>query len=330
MDEPGSLEEIIKLFHLHKELHFFLEDYATDVPRPAWIQPAQWENETLPIQLTYIEKRRFLRALCRLQTLANIFGLPETDRPFRGEHNDWGRIGEPETTEAYRLFYGTMPPWEYEEMGCVYSYLIAKCETIAKEISDDLRKLMSNTGCRFFWQIQPEDQRVPFGCEMEILSNLDHFSQHFDTYIAVSPGFLYRVLHADRLRRRNMIIVNTKVGESDTFIGPGLWVSWDERFPFIDPADRYETRNFEQLWSTLPPIEQPTLGWKRAWLVPHTPEQDFEDSLDYDHDRNSETDWPWGYAIWDGERLEEWKAPLLEESRAQQPEPASLLLLPGP
>lgn len=116
-------------------------------------------------------------------------------------------------------------PWEYKEMGCAYAYLMAKCENIAREISDDLRELMNNTGCQFFWQIQPEDQRVPFGCEMEVISNLDIFPQHFNIYTAVGPGFLYRVLHADRLRWRNMIMVNTKGGELDTFIGPGLWDS---------------------------------------------------------------------------------------------------------
>ena len=306
MDKPKSLEETIKLLQLFKQLHFFLEDYATNAPRPAWISPAEWEHK-LPLQLTSTEKRRFLRALCRLQILANIFGLPETDRPFEGPDNDWDRIGSPEATDAFRLFYGTMPPWEYEEMGCVWSYLFSKYDLIAQEISVDLRNLMSNCGCHFFWEIYPDDQRVPFGCEMEIVSNLDHFSQHFDTYIAIGPVFLYRVLHADRLTRRNMIMINTRVGEDITFIGDGLWVDWEERMPFIEPADRYKTPDFEIFWSLLPPIEQPSPAWKRTWIVPHAPETDFEDTVDfYTH---SDRDWTWGYALWDGERLEEWKVP---------------------
>lgn len=32
--------------------------------------------------------------------------------------NDWRGPG---SEEAYRVFYGTLPPWEYDEMGCVWA-----------------------------------------------------------------------------------------------------------------------------------------------------------------------------------------------------------------
>ncbi|OQD77509.1 hypothetical protein PENDEC_c002G05185 [Penicillium decumbens] len=109
LHEPSSLEELIKLFRLHKMLRFFLEDYSINAPRPPWIQPVQWENNILPLHLSFSEKRRFLRAMYRLQTLKNIFGDPV----------------QCSMEQAYKLFYGTMPLWEHEEMGSVLGYLLA-------------------------------------------------------------------------------------------------------------------------------------------------------------------------------------------------------------
>ena len=42
------------------------------------------------------------------------------------------------------------------------------------------------------------------------VSDLDAVAQHFDTYAAIELDFLYRVIHADRLNRRHMILVNTR------------------------------------------------------------------------------------------------------------------------
>lgn len=66
IDQPNGLEEIIKLFHFHKLLCLFLEDYSVNAPRPPWIQSIQWEKECLRLQLSPSEKCRFLRAMCRL------------------------------------------------------------------------------------------------------------------------------------------------------------------------------------------------------------------------------------------------------------------------
>lgn len=87
---------------------------------------------------------------------------------------------------------------------------------------------------------------------------------------------------------------------------------WDDQFQFIDPADQLGTQNFEQFWSTLSPLEQPTVGWKKAWILPHGKEDILEDA--FNHNRHLESDWEWSYAWWDERRLKEWRAPLLVEN----------------
>ncbi|QKX57663.1 uncharacterized protein TRUGW13939_04781 [Talaromyces rugulosus] len=327
LDEPNSLEEIVTLLHFHKMLRFFLEDYSINAPRPPWIEPIEWENKYLPLRLSLSEKHRFLRAMCRIQIMKNIFGdrvqcleYPDCDscgqvklwtsgdteelRNLQGTHGTWF-IKE----QAYRLFYGTIPPWEHEEMGGVFSYLMTKMKPISEEIADDLRQLSKSTPCNYFWDILPIEKRLPF-CEIEMESDLVHFHHHFRELAGLGPGFLYRILHMDPLSRRNILCTNTRVLSEGPFIGLTIGLSWDHMFPFTDPADRYDCPNFEQLWSTLPPIEQPTVGWKKSWVLPHNEEDTLEDAMHLE--RNSEKDCEWSYALWDERRLEEWKAPLLD------------------
>ncbi|RAO73515.1 uncharacterized protein BHQ10_009527 [Talaromyces amestolkiae] len=308
-----TLDEIIKVFRLYQELNYFLDDYAQNAPRPSWIKPTEWHAGKLPLVLSLVEKRRFLRALCRLQIFANVLGYPERGFDLSTKDEYWNDDADTEIeNEAYSLFYGTLPLWEIEEMGCVWSYLMTKYGPISEEISKDLRRLVNDTGCFLFRQILPEYQRPPDGCHLEIVSQLDRFNLYFDKLASIGPNFLYRVLHAEHLLQRNMIMANARDPSELPFIGSGLGINWTNRFPFIYPADRHEPPNFQQLWSILPAVEQPNLGWKRAWLLPGITEgEGLEDVLFYD--RPSEKDWDWGYAIWDAERLEKWKAPLLDE-----------------
>ncbi|KAI9932370.1 hypothetical protein ASPWEDRAFT_27365 [Aspergillus wentii DTO 134E9] len=331
IDEPNGLEEVIQLLHFHRMLCFFLEDYSINAPRPPWIEPAQWESEFLPLDLSPCEKGRFLRAMCRFQLVKNLFGDPVYCEDYGtcdscAKRNTWqlGEIGELKGTEsirptwqireqAYRLFYGTIPPWEHEEMGGVFNYLMAKIETIYKEIAHDLRQLSKSTPCEFFWDILPKEQRPPSVSEIESERDLVHFPQHFDGLAGLGPEFVYRTLRKDRLSRRNILCLNIRGFWAGPFVGLKIGISWDEKFPFTDPADQHEMPNFEQFWSTLSPLERPTLGWKKAWLLPHNEHDMLEDCMNFE--RKTETDWEWGYALWDDRRLMEWKAPLLENGQ---------------
>lgn len=120
-DKPTNLEDVIELLNLHKEIDFFLEDYSTNAPRPSWIGPGQWSAEFTPMRLSHAEKRRLARALCRLYLHANIFGNIEiTESDSDWIPNNWKNTVH-DTEDAWRLFFGTLPPWEYEELVCVSS-----------------------------------------------------------------------------------------------------------------------------------------------------------------------------------------------------------------
>lgn len=286
----------------------------------------EWKTTCIPLRLSTVEKRRFLRALCRLQILSNIFGdeircvnYPLCDSCSNQRVWQWGETTEPVPFSmartnheviayAYRLFHGTIPPWEYEEMGSVLGYLRAKFASVSEEIRHDLRRLCRNTPCEYFCDIIPEEERPPSGGEIEIESDLINFDRQFPGLAGFGPEFLYRILHMDRLARRNLVCVNSRSTWKGPFIGLKLsfYVSWDDIFPFIEPADQHDRPGFEQFWSSLPSIDQPNWVWKDAWLLPHDAQEDLESSMRRDGG-GIENHWDWCYALWDTERMEKSK-----------------------
>lgn len=93
-----------------------------------------------------------------------------------------------------------------------------------------------------------------------------------------------------------MIVPNADYME-ETFIenDSRMYVPEERMLPLIYPADRHAVRDFVQLWSTLPLIERPNLGWKKVHLTLYNSGDTFEDALDLVGHRESE--WDWGFAI---------------------------------
>ncbi|EFW17963.1 conserved hypothetical protein [Coccidioides posadasii str. Silveira] len=104
-------------------LTFFLQHFWRTAPCPPWMDKDKWNTEILPLELSDAESARFLRALCRMQTYCNTFGK-------QGDY--WRHAADQKTTEIslgrpwyrneeiWELFLNTMPPWEAEEMACVF------------------------------------------------------------------------------------------------------------------------------------------------------------------------------------------------------------------
>ncbi|CAI7629971.1 unnamed protein product [Penicillium glandicola] len=325
IDEPGSIEEILHLFYLHKVFHFLLKEYETKVPRPPWIAKDQWEKEILPIALSPTEKHRLLRALCQLQILANIFGSYEQTATEEYKSHLWNdnhksMIDE----EPCRLFFGTIPPWEFQEMGCVWAYFTTMFDDIYKEIDVGLHDLMEKHASkdpkdgwqREYFEFLPDDVMPPWWGGIDKLRNVERIWGFSNSMALMGPEFVYRLLHAAPLVQRDMVMLN---GEDEILTCfPGMHMPEESMFPLLYPADRHSVQDYEQLWSTLPYIEQPNLGWKQVHVLPQTPEQTFEEAIDFDGARKSL--WSWGYAIIDDERLMAWKAPLVEFRLGEEPE----------
>lgn len=144
-------DELMKMIKLHDAAIYFMEDYAATLPAPSWWDhdAQEWE---LPIKLSHTERARFFRAFYRLQTWCHIFGQPEYGRFYtsipvwwwvwkeleRPSVNEWkNRTFTRE--EAYRVIWGTMPPWELEEVASLLEYFESKYTQVFQEIMTALK-----------------------------------------------------------------------------------------------------------------------------------------------------------------------------------------------
>ncbi|KAJ5716996.1 hypothetical protein N7488_002642 [Penicillium malachiteum] len=284
IDVPRDSKEIREIFYFYKVLRFFIDDFQKNVPRPSWIQPNQWQDEIIPLELSGLEEGRILRALCRLQVVSNIFAMPEIENDsgtYPDNHWTWHGNGWEPHHEGYRLFYRAMPPWEYEGNGSLWGYLASKYVPILKEVCEYLRNLANahrhfkqprNGPVVFFLlppDIAPPLGRLVFECEWDI----DLVEWKIDGLAGMGPEFLYRVIHANHLERRNLVMRNAPSGagcndSENTFIGANIEIWNDEDWlPWTEPANRHAIRKYEKFWSTLPPIEQPNLAWKKSKII---------------------------------------------------------------
>ncbi|KAJ5634713.1 hypothetical protein N7528_002555 [Penicillium herquei] len=333
-------KEIREILYFYKVLRFFIDDFQRNVPRPSWIRPQKWQDEIIPLNLSDIEKSRIFRALCRLQVLSNVFGTTEIkDDSANYRDNRWnsnGNIFEIDE-EGYRLFYGAMPPWEYEEMGSVWGYLLSKYVPISEEVGESLRifaKEHRPEGQDYtIFVFLSKDVALPLGrLGFEDEGDIDNFPSKLDSLVSIGPEFLYRVIHATPLERRNLVVRNATLGGhgfDDTWIGSTIESGHDDKLPWTEPADRHAIQDFEQFWSTLPSIERPNLAWRKSKIIRQGNGYNLTDAIDLDPSFDKWTmpgveimgdlEWQWCYAIWDDVRLVEWKAPLLEAPQHEQP-----------
>ncbi|KAJ5675221.1 uncharacterized protein N7477_005155 [Penicillium maclennaniae] len=330
IDNPCDMEEIMNLFRLHEVLQFFLQDFVKTIPQPQWMELDEWTNSKFPIKLSSSEQYRFLRALCRLQTHANIIGRaeypldePVCGSPFRNNWRDNETDGpfSPEE-EAYRLFFGTIPPWECDEMGCVWTYLKTKVDPLYPEVRDSSSKLMKDHGLGddAWFEELPLDAQPPYWGLLKSLTSLENLDASTGSLVAIGPNFVYRLLHATPLIRRDMVLSNADYMEN-TFIGDNSRVNIEpeDKLPLIYPADRYAVSGFEEMWSysDLSPTQKPNIAWRMVSLLPHSPEDNLESVIIQD----DEVGWDWYHALWDDDRLNEWGCLRLWTKR----EPWSLL-----
>ncbi|KMU91397.1 hypothetical protein CIHG_09143 [Coccidioides immitis H538.4] len=136
------------------------------------------------------------------------------------------------------------------------------------------------------------------------------YDMYLEDVTNTGPGFLYWVLHAPSYEApRDVTIANTIFGaRGDTFstmLGPYL-ESWELGLP----AARYQEHdgNLEGYLRTLPLTERPNLSYVRYWYGDGPVLEVFNDDLTDFFALNS--NFEWCCALWDDERLIEWKTPL--------------------
>ncbi|EFW13269.1 conserved hypothetical protein [Coccidioides posadasii str. Silveira] len=277
-----TAEECVKLLDLHEEFVFFLQDFCLTAPCPPWMDAVKWRSEMLPVRLSDVEAARILRALCRLETFCNIFGVMDREvelKPEGKQQASW--IGHTyDWAEVWDIFFGTMPPWEVEEIFCVRAYLRRKYAGIFAEIANDVSR------------------HIPGPHVYECQLHLEHMAD-------MGPNFLYRVLHEPHKRRRDMVERN---------IDSAAWSIFELMIFMIEPwgPGSLATKHcgYGIPVSSLPHVERPNLKYIRYRGRGGSVDATHLDEL-FRHPGMGDYDgWNWYSLIWDDERLLKLKAPL--------------------
>nr|XP_001389569.2 hypothetical protein ANI_1_3094014 [Aspergillus niger CBS 513.88] len=315
LDEPANIQETVQLLHLHNQAIFFLENFCKTIRRPVWMDETRWEREIIPLALTETEQRRIIRAFYRLQIYGNIFGSIErtVDAEHTSEDNDWQEKQDVFSGgEMWRLFFGHMAPWEVEEFSCLWEHCCYRYESILREVSDSLVQ----TGCMFFDEL-PEDQRPPPGCWYTDCDDFEDPMDKRESLASKGPALLCKVLREEEfLARRDLVLVNVRSFRL-YFYDFGIWPRPTDtnEMELFYPADKFnfgtDRNGLREFLKTLPPFERPNLAWERIWLRDDLNfAQLFYDMYEFGATNKHR---PWQYALWDDERLIEWKVPILSD-----------------
>ncbi|OKL62597.1 hypothetical protein UA08_02377 [Talaromyces atroroseus] len=343
-----TIKELVQLLKLHETASFLLEDYSKSLEQPDW-----WQSGThgvwKPVRFSSNERTRFFRAFYRLQTWCHIFGHMEyyPIRPTRETDqfiNDWyGKTFS--AADAWRLLWGTMPPWEVEEVGCIWLYCDNKYLKIFEEIRDTLleRFVPRYPGAPPTVENHLDGDLVPEGTPMSSIDELESERAHIpriqpiqntnflsfagmdgcsrrDEMIAIGLCFFAKVLRSNNEEREKAILNNLR-RPFWTSVDRELWqigrLGNNERLPLLSPADRYEREDLADVISSWPLLEQPNQAWIKYWCAGTPLHPDIW--LIYPLGHGVPTcaldtgEWDWGYVLWDTERILQWNPPVLEQ-----------------
>ncbi|KAI9367196.1 hypothetical protein BJX61DRAFT_337817 [Aspergillus egyptiacus] len=305
-DKPADTDEVASLLHLHDLATWFLEDFTKTMIAPIWIPETTWSTMK-PLKLSKRETRRFFRGFYRLQIWSNIFGNAVCDRTSTRIWN-----GVFTADKMIRLFFLTMPPWEMEEICCVWELLRNRVKPFYTQAANAVCEHASR--------------------EIRIYSGqLDNFSRYHPSQWATTsrydglgalvtkgPAFVFGLLRKSA-RELESVIPASLMPRTKSF----EWLlSLENPFDFVAawpppaqalvyPADIYKLGNFQQFKrhvATLPEEKQPNGCWMYGGSI-----QIDRSSPGFLH-RILDIGpwygpWQWGYAFWDRHRIFEWNVP---------------------
>jgi hypothetical protein len=126
---PRSVAESIAVLRLQGAVQEIADDYCRSVELPSSIQA-----ESKPSNLSKMETLRLHRGIYRYQIYCNLFG---------GQQNllarqRTGRMDRAKRAEKQRLlecFLPTFPPWEIQEIACIWQYMGRRWASILREVA---------------------------------------------------------------------------------------------------------------------------------------------------------------------------------------------------
>ena len=130
---PLSPLEILRVARFLYRTEAFVNEISADLWPRALVDPNKCSNG---LELSPMERVRFLRAACRFQTFCTLFGAKELSSKKNYEEGTFSEdFGY---DEVHSLFFLLFPPWEFEEIACIHDYLMDKYFDFLLAGNDDI------------------------------------------------------------------------------------------------------------------------------------------------------------------------------------------------
>jgi hypothetical protein len=277
---PFDVTEAINLLHLHESVKLIASDYCAHVSLSGVPGKAPVDH------ISEMEKLRLHRAIYRFQIYCNLFGGEQKlldRRPGKGFER--GLVKQAFT--AIGRFLPSFPPWEVQEIACVWHYLNQRWASILREISDIFfpapigSEDMQNDSdmedvfdyCRFTRHDVSDGEKM--GEDERQRYKRYHYEERRDYLAHFGPRLLSRTLANNSLEGRHDATrdiyareLNPTFEENHQYlpipydmIGPAAQKygqNEDEDAAYGDPG----VADMHALLSPLPAHEQPSRGWK--------------------------------------------------------------------
>lgn len=122
-----NMTEATDLLSLHRKIKLIADDYRL------YATPRMRQGREMS-KLTANEQIRLFRAICRYQIFCNFFGgnRPMMRPPYRVA---WDRAKRRQQSAVQDQFLPSFPPWEIEEIACIWQYLNNRWTAALREVS---------------------------------------------------------------------------------------------------------------------------------------------------------------------------------------------------
>jgi hypothetical protein len=124
-----SMSEAIRLIRLHGHVKRFADDFCL------YVAGKVSRGTQISLQLSKMEEIRLYRAIYRFQIFTNFFGGGGVRNNSSSQDSDDDTLDSPELMPESR-FLPAFPPWEVQEIACVWRFLDKRWSKILREISD--------------------------------------------------------------------------------------------------------------------------------------------------------------------------------------------------
>lgn len=119
-----GLTEAVGLIHLHKSVTYIAAEYCVSVG-------SKMPQSEPVLNLSPLEQLRLYRAIYRFQIYCNFFG-----RNLPLANPDGGNTSTEFGEDPAMGFLSSFPPWELQEIACIWRYLKLRWASILRQVSE--------------------------------------------------------------------------------------------------------------------------------------------------------------------------------------------------